>query len=86
MVELCRLPNELIEFCLNTTGDPMSANEPLPHLRFDIAEVAKILRISRATLYDRIRTGRINTHQYGRRTFVTSTELYRYVNAADSTH
>jgi transcriptional regulator of acetoin/glycerol metabolism len=35
--------------------------EPLPHLRFEIAEAARILRISRATRYERIRVGLITT-------------------------
>jgi transcriptional regulator of acetoin/glycerol metabolism len=30
---------------------------PLPHLRFEIIEAARILRVSRATLYHRIRAG-----------------------------
>jgi excisionase family DNA binding protein len=62
----------------------MSSNEPLRQLRFEIAEVAKILRISRATLYQRIRDHRIAIHKDGRRTFITSNELLRYVNLADS--
>ena len=31
--------------------------DSLPQLRFDIPEAARILRLSRATLYERIRTG-----------------------------
>jgi transcriptional regulator of acetoin/glycerol metabolism len=31
--------------------------EPLPQLRFEIIEAAHILRLSRATLYQRIRAG-----------------------------
>jgi excisionase family DNA binding protein len=58
----------------------MSSSDPLPQLRFDIAEVARILRISRATLYGRIREGRICTQKDGRRTFVTAAALQRYVN------
>lgn len=58
----------------------MSATiEPLPHLRFEIPEAARILRISRATLYERIRDGRIATQKDGRRTFITANELHRYV-------
>ena len=53
--------------------------DSLPHLRFDIAEAARILRISRATLYERIRDGRIATQKDGRRTFITASELQRYV-------
>jgi hypothetical protein len=37
--------------------------EPLPHLRFEIPEAARILRISRATLYERIREGLITTQK-----------------------
>ena len=56
-------------------------SEALPQLRFDIAEVASILRISRATLYQRIRDGLISTHKDGRRTFVSADELRRYVGS-----
>jgi excisionase family DNA binding protein len=54
-------------------------NESLPQLRFDIGEVARILRISRATLYQRIRIGAIAVQKDGKRTFVTAEELHRYV-------
>jgi hypothetical protein len=54
-------PNDTIrvqlEACKSTTL------EPLPHLRFEIPEAARILRISRATLYERIREGLITTRQ-----------------------
>jgi excisionase family DNA binding protein len=53
--------------------------EPLPQLRFEITEAARILRISRATLYKRIRDGSIATQKDGRRTFITASELHRYV-------
>jgi excisionase family DNA binding protein len=53
--------------------------ESLPHLRFEITEAARILRISRATLYERIRRGVIATQKDGRRTFITVIELHRYV-------
>jgi hypothetical protein len=46
--------------------------EPLPHLRSEILEAARILRISRATLYERIREGLITTQKDGRRTFITA--------------
>jgi excisionase family DNA binding protein len=58
----------------------MSQFDPLPQLRFEISEVARVLRISRATLYQRIRERRITTQKDGRRTFITATELQRYVN------
>ena len=53
----------------------------LPHLRFEISEAANILRISRATLYERIRDGLIATQKDGRRTFITDDELRRYVSS-----
>jgi excisionase family DNA binding protein len=58
----------------------MSQLDPLPQLRFDISEVSRVLRISRATLYQRIRERRITTQKDGRRTFITASELQRYVN------
>ena len=56
-------------------------NESLPQLHFDIAQVASILRLSRATLYQRIRVGLISVQKDGRRTFVTANELRRYVES-----
>jgi excisionase family DNA binding protein len=57
------------------------SNESLPQLRYDIAEVASILRLSRATLYQRIRVGLITIQKDGRRTFVAADELKRYVDS-----
>jgi hypothetical protein len=59
----------------------MSSIEPLPHLRFDIAEAATILRLSRAALYDRINAGLIVPQMDGRRTFISATEL-SFIGAA----
>jgi hypothetical protein len=53
--------------------------QPLPQLRFDINEAARILRLSRAALYQRIRAGMIKTQKDGRRSFITAVELQRYV-------
>ena len=53
-------------------------------LRFDIAEAARILKFSRATLYSRISSGVIRTHKDGRRTYITRAELERYVASRDS--
>jgi excisionase family DNA binding protein len=58
--------------------------ESLPQLRFEISEVTRILRLSRATLYERIRDGKIKTQKDGRRSFVTAAELQRYVSAANA--
>ena len=54
--------------------------ESLPQLRFDIPEAARILRLSRATLYERIRSGTIKTQKDGRRSYITTEELQRYVS------
>jgi len=56
-----------------------SNSESLPQLRFEISEVAIILRVSRATLYQRIRVGELAIQKDGKRTFVTAEELRRDV-------
>ncbi len=53
--------------------------DSLPQLRFDIPEATRILRLSRATLYERIRVGLIKTQKDGRRSYITAEELLRYV-------
>ena len=53
--------------------------EHLPQIRFDIIEASRILRVSRATLYERIRQGELKTQKDGRRSYVTADELHRYV-------
>jgi DNA-binding NtrC family response regulator len=57
------------------------ATEQLPQVRFDIVEAARILRISRVSLYQRIRTGEIKTQKDGRRSYITAVEIQRYVAA-----
>ena len=64
----------------------MSMHQPvgeLPQLRFEIIEAARILRMSRATLYERIRAGKIKAQKDGRRRYITASELQRYVLAKD---
>jgi hypothetical protein len=56
---------------------------PLPALRFDVLEAAQILRMSRAQLYNRMRDGMIKGHKDGARTYITRTELERYVRECD---
>ena len=55
----------------------------LPQLRFEIIEAARILRMSRATLYERIRAGEIKAQKDGRRRYITASELQRDVLAKD---
>jgi excisionase family DNA binding protein len=57
--------------------DPLS----LPALRFDVAEAAQILRMSRAQLYNRIGEGTIRPQKDGARTYITRSELERYVES-----
>ena len=53
----------------------------LAPLRFAVAEAAKILRMSRAQLYIRISEGSIRPQKDGARTYITRSELERYVNS-----
>jgi excisionase family DNA binding protein len=55
----------------------------LPQLRFEILEAARILRMSRATLYERIRAGEIKAQKDGRRRYISASELQRYVLTKD---
>jgi excisionase family DNA binding protein len=57
------------------------AAESLPQIRFDITEASRILRVSRGTLYERIRQGEIKTQKDGRRSYITAAELQRYVSS-----
>jgi excisionase family DNA binding protein len=51
------------------------------HLRFEIREAAEILRMSRAQLYNRISDGAIKSQKDGARTYITRSELERYVES-----
>ena len=62
-----------------------AASPPLPALRFDIAEAAQILRMSRAQLYNRICEGTIRPQKDGARTYTTRAELERYVDSCSVT-
>jgi len=56
----------------------------LPNLRFEVPEAAHILRMSRAQLYHRIQEGFIRSQKDGARTYITRTELKRYVESCES--
>lgn len=51
----------------------------LPALRFEVPEAARILRMSRAQLYNRIHDGALKPQKDGARTYITRSELERYV-------
>ena len=53
----------------------------LPSLRFEVPEAAQILRMSRAQVYNRIHEGSLKPQKDGARTYITRTELERYVQA-----
>jgi hypothetical protein len=53
----------------------------LLELRFEVSEAARILRMSRAQLYNRIHDGALKPQKDGARTYVTRAELERYVDA-----
>lgn len=64
----------------------LSAEAPqivLPALRFEITEAARILRMSRAQLYNRIHAGALMPQKDGARTYITRVELERYVESCN---
>ena len=50
-------------------------------LRFEVVEAARMLRMSRAQLYNRISDGALKPQKDGSRTYFTRAELERYVSA-----
>jgi len=64
---------------MKTHFESLEPREPLPALRFEVVEAAQILRMSRAQLYKRIQEGVITPQKDGARTYITRTELERYV-------
>ena len=57
------------------------STESLPQSRFDMTEASRILRMSRASLYERVRLGQIKAQKDGRRSYITAAELQRYVES-----
>ena len=57
---------------------------PLPALRFEVVEAARLLRMSRAQLYNRVSKGSIKPQKDGARTYFTRDELERYVRWCDT--
>lgn len=62
---------------------PETHQSALPALRFEVAEAARILRMSRAQLYNRIHDGALRPQKDGARTYITRTELERYVESCN---
>jgi excisionase family DNA binding protein len=58
--------------------------DTIPPLRLEIPEAAQALRISRALLYRRIRSGEITAQKDGKRSFITAAELRRYVERSST--
>ena len=52
--------------------------------RNTVRETCAILRLSHATLYDRIKSGRLHVTKDGARTFVTRAEIARYLAACEA--
>src|ERR1700730_8383259 len=63
--------------------DSEAAVAILPNLRFAVSEAARILRVSRAFLYNRIHQGSIRAQKDGARTYITQAELERYVESCN---
>jgi hypothetical protein len=68
---------------MRTSADTVENPTPpvLLQLRFGIREAAEILSMSRAQLYIRISDGAIKPQKDGARTYITRTELERYVES-----
>lgn len=52
-----------------------------PPMRFSIEEATVMLSMGRTQLYARIRNGAIKSHKDGARTYITRSELERYVDS-----
>jgi excisionase family DNA binding protein len=60
---------------------PTAVGFGLSPIRVSIAEAAALLRMSRAQLYNRINDGAIQSQKDGARTYITRSELERYVDS-----
>lgn len=63
----------------------MTTIETVQPLRVGILDAARVIGISRASLYKRILAGDIATQKDGKRTLVAVAELRRYVERAAQT-
>jgi excisionase family DNA binding protein len=54
-----------------------------PILRADVEQAASLLGVSRALVYKRIAAGAIHAQKDGKRTFISMTELARYVESLE---
>ena len=78
-------PSSLLKFlrgiAMTNKSRQSIASEPvaLTPLRFEVIEAARILRMSRAQLYNRMQEGSIRPQKDGARTYFTRDELERYV-------
>ena len=57
--------------------------DPLPALRYSIAEAARMVRMSRAQIYKRVDEGVLRPQKDGARTYFTHNELERYVASCE---
>jgi excisionase family DNA binding protein len=73
-----------VEWFMSARKSFADTPDGLPPLRFEVVEVAEILRMSRAQLYNRIQDGSINPQKDGTRTYITRAQLERYVEACSA--
>lgn len=66
-----------------TSASAPKADYEFRPLRFDVAEAARLLRMSRAQLYNRMKDGLIAAQKDGARTYITRAELKRYVGSCE---
>src|SRR5690242_19546989 len=75
------LPRGTSSMHLKESQSESSRTRHAVSLRFDTAEAAAILRMSRAQLYKRIKSGALRRQKDGTRTYITREELERYVQS-----
>lgn len=65
-----------IESLLETLGEEIRSNEKEEILEVD--DVCRIFGVSRTTVYEWRRTGKVNSYQQGRRIYFKKSELLRF--------
>lgn len=56
----------------------------LKPLRYSIRETARLLNLSRSTIYSRLQEGSLLSQKDGRRRFISAEEIERYLRAPPS--
>lgn len=71
-----RLPEELSQSPISNSGSIVQSEK----LTFSVLEVAKLLGLSRASVYEAVKTNQIPSITFGRRIFIPRTALKKMLN------